>query len=240
LDGQALDAFVDYKDTVENVLGLSYDVNDYLAVGYTIESEEDVIYEDELVILSDEGEFSLSLEGLENGDYTLTLQAVDIAGNQSEESFEFEVETAPEPYDLFLTPDTTEDTEGPVIVTVDSDSESDLTTLKYLAGDRTEEDFEDNGHDIDLESSSFEVEENGLYTVFSINEEDVTAIAQITIDNIVDPDDGGDDNDNGDDNGDNNDDDNGDNNDDGNDNDNGDNNDDGNDNDNGDNNDNDG
>src|SRR5699024_4676973 len=93
--------------------------------------------------------------------------------------------------------------------TVDSDSESDLVSVKWLEGERTEEDFADEGHEIDLETLAFEVEENGVYTVFSVNEEGVTAIEQITIDNIVDPDDG-DDGDNGEDPGDGDDGDNGD------------------------------
>lgn len=118
-------------------------------------------------------------------------------------------EVEPEPYNLFLDASPTEETSDPVTITVDSDSESDLVSVKWLEGERTEEDFADEGHEIDLETLAFEVEENGVYTVFSVNEEGVTAIEQITIDNIVDPDDG-DDGDNGEDPGDGDDGDNGD------------------------------
>src|SRR5699024_7459688 len=49
--------------------------------------------------------------------------------------------TQPEEFDVNLDPDTTEETDGTVTITVATTSEANITSLKWLAGDRSEEDF---------------------------------------------------------------------------------------------------
>ncbi len=66
-----------------------------------------------------------------------------------------------------MTPSTTDKTEDPVTVTVETDSESELVELKWLEGERSTKDFTDAGTDIDLDSKSFNVEKNGTYTVYA-------------------------------------------------------------------------
>src|SRR5699024_5770807 len=131
-------------------------------------------------------------EDLTDGEYTLTLSVEDIAQNTAEESViinvtgeEPEEPEVPEEIEITLTPSTTEPTEGPVTVTVEADSESDLVAAKWLEGVLSEEDFVEAGNDIDLEDMTFDVEENGTYTVYVKNDNDVEAVETITVDNIT-------------------------------------------------------
>src|SRR5699024_20964 len=50
------------------------------------------------------------------------------------------------------------------------------------------EDFAEDGTDIDLEQMSFDVTENGTYTVYVQNEDGVEVVSTITIDNIIESD----------------------------------------------------
>src|SRR5699024_7706158 len=96
----------------------------------------------------------------------------------------------PEDFEVDLAPDTTEATEGPVTITVATTSDSDITSLKWLEGNRSMEDFDGTGNEIDLTTKSFTVGENGMYTIYALNAEGVAALSTITISNITDPGDG--------------------------------------------------
>ncbi|GAB2534783.1 hypothetical protein [Gracilibacillus alcaliphilus] len=99
-------------------------------------------------------------------------------------------EPQPEEFEVELTPDTTEETEGAVTITVTTTSDVELTSLKWLAGDRTAEDFVDAGNEIDLETMTFTVEENGIYTIYALNADGVVTLSTIEINNITDSGDG--------------------------------------------------
>jgi len=100
--------------------------------------------------------------------------------------------TQPDEFEVELEPDTTEETEGPLAISVTTTSDPEIVDLKWLEGDRTEADFANAGHEIDLTSKAFTVDENGTYTVYARNAEDVIALTSITINYIVDPVDPGD------------------------------------------------
>src|SRR5699024_1289127 len=90
-------------------------------------------------------------------------------------AFELSFELSPE-----------ENTEGPVTIMVDSNSEADLTSLKWLPGVHHSPDaFDEDGNDIDLESKAFEVNENGYYTVLAQNSEEEISIAYVEVTNII-------------------------------------------------------
>src|SRR5699024_4840596 len=173
----------------ENIFGVDYDVNENLAVAFTLTDNNDEEVAEGDVTLDDEGDFEVPLEDLTDGEYTLTLSVEDIAQNTAEESVIINVTgeepEVPEEIGNTLTPSTTEPTEGPVTVTVEADSESDLVAAKWLEGDLSEEDFAEAGNDIDLEDMTFDIEENGTYTVYVKNDNDVEAVETITVDNIT-------------------------------------------------------
>src|SRR5699024_10575927 len=91
-------------------------------------------------------------------------------------------------FEVMLDLDTWEETEGPVTITVSTTSDADITILKWLAGYRTVEDFDGAGNEIELEYASFNVDENGTYTVYALNTEGVEIVSAILVDNIVEPD----------------------------------------------------
>src|SRR5690606_15559077 len=100
-------------------------------------------------------------------------------------------DTAPEPqpeeFEIDLNLDTTEETEDPVTVTITTTSDANIESLKWLAGDRTEEDFANTGNDIPLETMAFTVNKNGTYTIYALNAEGVAALTTVAITNIVEP-----------------------------------------------------
>ena len=122
-----------------------------------------------------------------NGTYTVYVKN----SNGAEAVQTITVKNITEPVDeeftITLSPSTTEPTEGPVTISVATDSESDITALKWHAGEKTTEDFAKNGHAIDLNTKAFEVSENGTYTVYAKNRNDVEAVKTIQVENITDP-----------------------------------------------------
>ncbi|MCZ0703074.1 S8 family serine peptidase [Natronobacillus azotifigens] len=187
LTGFVEDSFIDYKSTIEMMLGLPYDVNDKLAVQYEITNEEETIVVTDTVELEQDGSFVITLPELEYGTNTLTLTVEDIVANDVTEELLLHVVKEPEEFSIVLTPATTDPTEGPVKIAVDTDSTEELVELKWLAGEKVADDFVESGFVIDLEEKTFEVEENGTYTVFAKNDAEVTTVQTITIDNIVVP-----------------------------------------------------
>ncbi len=99
------------------------------------------------------------------------------------------VEPEPEPeYELELTLTPEDETEGPVEIHVDTKGQTPLKMM-WMAGEKSELDFlklEDVNF---LEGNSFEVTENGKYTVLAIFSEDgmERAIQTIEVSNIVPP-----------------------------------------------------
>lgn len=99
------------------------------------------------------------------------------------------------PMTVTLSLDSIEETEDGVTIRVDVDSEVELAELKWLQGEKTAEAFAEAGNDIDLETMSFYVTENGTYTVYVKNIYGMEAVQTIEVTNIVegkDPDDIGD------------------------------------------------
>ncbi|NWN97313.1 MAG: LPXTG cell wall anchor domain-containing protein [Bacillus sp. (in: Bacteria)] len=139
------------------------------------------------VTLKQDGSFAISLTKLPAGENTVTLHVEDIVANASDKEVKLNVEGEQKDVHITLTPSTTEPTEGPVTVKVDTDSTSPLVSMKWLQGEKTVEDFANAGNDIDLEKSEFNVTENGTYTVYVKNSENVEAVQTITVENIKKP-----------------------------------------------------
>ena len=198
ITGAIDDKFIDFKSTVEDVFGVEYDINDYLEVGYELKDENNEVAEKEAVVLEQDGAFAISLSDLTTGDYTLILSVNDIAANAVQEEVELKISNepedpeepeepeVPEEFTIFLSKSTKEPTEGPVTVTVETDSKSELKELKWLEGEKSVEDFAEAGSDIDIEAMSFDISENGVYTVYAKNSDDVEAVQTIEITNIID------------------------------------------------------
>jgi LPXTG-motif cell wall-anchored protein len=81
---------------------------------------------------------------------------------------------------LELTPSTTEDTYGPVTISVSANQP--LLQTKWLAGEKTLADFVTAGNEF---QGQFEATENGTYTVVGLSSEGLYGLAVITIENIV-------------------------------------------------------
>ncbi len=92
LTGTIIDSFVNYKETVEDMIGLPYDVNEMLSVEYDVLNAEGNKIGSDKVTLEQDGTFSISLSDLDVGKNTLTLSVVDIAGNSSKHSISLEVD----------------------------------------------------------------------------------------------------------------------------------------------------
>lgn len=123
-----------------------------------------------------------SFDVSENGTYTVYAKDEnDLEGTES-----IEITNITDPVDISLSPETTDYTVDPVMIDVTTDSEVDLKTLKWLAGEKDIDDFENNGNDI-LETGAFEATKNRTYTVYAENEYGIKAVQTITIDNITDP-----------------------------------------------------
>jgi len=183
LTGTINDQFIDFKSVVESAFGVPYDANEHLSTTFEVSQDDEVVLEDETV-LADDGSFTIDFSALEGGAYTLTLFSEDRLGHTAESSIDFVAEEKPETIDVTLTPSTTEPTEDPVTIDVSTNSESDLTSMKWLAGEKEVADFANDGEDIDLETSAFEVDENGVYTVYVQNENGTEAVGTIHITNI--------------------------------------------------------
>lgn len=183
ITGTINDQFVDFKEPVEENIGVPYDVNEHLEATYGISNGDEVVTEDETLI-NDDGTFDISMDELDSGDYTLTLSVEDRLGHTAEETIDFSVGEKPEEIDVTLSPSTTEPTEGPITIEVTTNSESDITEMKWLDGVKDVADFENDGETIDIDASTFEVSENGSYTVYVKNENDTEAVGTIDIANI--------------------------------------------------------
>lgn len=93
----------------------------------------------------------------------------------------------PEPEPVFaikLSASTSQETEGPVTVYVETENKEDVQHLFWLKGDKSIEDFRAGGNDIS-ESFSFEVTENGTYTVLALHNQQLYALEKIDVTNIV-------------------------------------------------------
>lgn len=196
--GVVTDQFTEYTRLIAEYTEEEVDLNEYLETTYRVTDEEGSEVESGEVTLEQDGTFAVSLAELPSGEYTLNLKVEDAALNSTgkavavvvegeEPGPEPEPEPEPAPIDMSLEPTTTEPTEGSVTVKVNVASEAEIVSLKWLAGERTVEDFANAGHEIDLELRAFEVTENGTYTVYAKNSDGTEAVATITIDNIVDP-----------------------------------------------------
>lgn len=187
--GSITDKFIDFKSTVEEVFGESYDVNDQLTVSYVLKNKDRNTVGENTITIEQDGIFEIPLTGLQGGENTLTLTVKDSVGNSAQQEVKLSVKEVEPPKDITisLTPSTSEETEGPVTVTVATDSEEELVSVKWLKGEKTAADFVEGGIDVSLEEMTFEVAENGTYTVYAKNSVGIEAVQTISIDNIVVP-----------------------------------------------------
>src|SRR5690606_2114916 len=81
ITGTIQDNFVEFKSTVENVFGENYDVNDYLHVNYELRNANNNLINNGPITLGQDGNFSISLAGIQAGTYTVKLKVRDAAGN---------------------------------------------------------------------------------------------------------------------------------------------------------------
>lgn len=89
---------------------------------------------------------------------------------------------------LFFKPETVDPTEGPLAITIETDSLSELDTLMWLKGNKDKDDFADGqGNNVDLDTKTFDVTENGLYTVYAVNEKGIETVNLFAVDNIAFP-----------------------------------------------------
>lgn len=181
ISGTIDDQFVDFKEAVEQNIGVPYNVNEHLDVTYEITKDGEVAEEGE-TLLQDDGSFDISVADKGFGDYTITLSVVDELGHTAEESFDFS--RGMQPIEVTLAPSTTEQTDGPLQINVEVDSKSEVTTIKWLQGEHDEESFAENGEEMNIDELSFSVQENSIYTVFAENISGATDIETITVTNI--------------------------------------------------------
>jgi lysophospholipase L1-like esterase len=94
----------------------------------------------------------------------------------------------PEDEELYvkLTASPTEDTKGPVNITVETNGD-DVQVMKWLPGVKSKVDFKSDGNVIT--NSTFQVTENGIYTVYVLDDKECSeeAVGTIEIKNIKDP-----------------------------------------------------
>ncbi|MGN7296499.1 S8 family serine peptidase [Ferdinandcohnia sp. SAFN-114] len=187
--GLITDKFIDFKSTVEGLFGIPYDVNEQLDVSYVATNKDGSTIGQDSITIEQDGSFEIPLTGLQAGENTLTLAVEDSVANSATQEVKLPVKEAEKPkeFAVSLTPSTTEETEGPVTVSVETDSEEELVALKWLKGEKTAADFVEGGIDISLEEKKFDVVENGTYTVYAKNSVGVEAIQTITVENIVVP-----------------------------------------------------
>lgn len=183
--GAINDKFVEFKDPVERVLGLDYDVNNKLDVTYVLKDGKGDELATGKVQLDQDGKFSIPLRGLVSGNHALELTVEDIAGNSAQAQTEFTVDNPV----IVLTPSTTARTVEPVTISVDVvASLSNLVELKWLEGEKEIDDFANAGNRISLKTKNFTVERSGIYTVYARTASGAEAVAPIAVNNIIDPD----------------------------------------------------
>src|SRR5690625_4165069 len=180
--GEIDDAFVDYMPTIESFYEKEFDLNSYLITTYEVQDEAGEIADEGDITLEQDGTFDLPVDDLASGEYTVSITATDIALNESTEEINIEIEE-PEPLELALIQTPTDETEGEVTIKVDVNKDN-VTTLKWLPGERSAEDFADEGEDIDIDNPQFTVTENGTYTVYAEDEDEQVAVQTITVSNI--------------------------------------------------------
>ncbi|MED1562765.1 hypothetical protein AJ85_02095 [Alkalihalobacillus alcalophilus ATCC 27647 = CGMCC 1.3604] len=190
LTGTVLDKFVDFGNNIDwGMHGIPYDVNDMITVTYELADGAGNDEGNGTLALERDGTFAIPLTDLTPGEKQLTLTVYDAGENSTEEIITFNVkeeeEEVVEDFTVTLTPSTTEPTEGPVTISIETDSVVDLTELKWLQGEKTAGDFAEAGNAIDFDAKSFEVSENGAYTVYAKNEQEVEAVKVIVVDNIT-------------------------------------------------------
>ncbi|WP_453993423.1 S8 family serine peptidase [Bacillus nitroreducens] len=187
--GSITDKFIDFKTIVENVFGERYDANNYLTISYELTNKDGSVVGKGPITIEDDGSFEIPLSELQGGENTLVLSVEDSVANAAEAEIKLPVKEAEEPkeFTVSLTPSTTEETEGPVTVSVATDSEEELVAVKWLKGEKSAADFVEGGIDISLEEMAFNVDENGTYTVYAKNSVGVEAVQTISIENIVVP-----------------------------------------------------
>ena len=92
------------------------------------------------------------------------------------------IKQAPAPdFNLDLTASPTEETEGPVTIKVSTTAEE-VLEMKWLAGEKTVDDFANDGTNIT--DNQFDVTENGKYTVYVLDGRGVQKVKVIEITNI--------------------------------------------------------
>src|SRR5690625_6906004 len=89
----------------------------------------------------------------------------------------------PEPLEMTLTLTPTYETEGEVTIKVDVNKDN-VKTLKWLPGERSAEDFADEGEDIDIDNPQFTVTENGTYIVYEEDVEEQVVVQMIHVSTI--------------------------------------------------------
>src|SRR5699024_7554029 len=182
VSGTVVDKFIDFKEIYEYSLGEPFDINDYLSAEYELADEDERVVDSGTLALSQDGTFEIPFSGLESGaQYLLTVHVDDVVGISAQSSTEISV-----PIVINLTHTPTDYTIDPVTVDVETESKADLTELKWLSGEKGTEDFAEEGNDI-LNEASFEVGENGIYTVYAKNESGIEGIETIEIENVTEP-----------------------------------------------------
>src|SRR5690625_4345131 len=154
----------------------------YIIKTYEVSDVAGEIADEGDIPLEQDGSFDLPVDDLASGEYTVSITATDIALNESTEEINIEIEE-PEPLELALTLTQTNETEVEVTIKVDVNKDN-VTTLKWLPGGRSAEDFADEGEDIDIDNPQFTVTENGTYTVYAEDEDEQVAVQTITVSNI--------------------------------------------------------
>src|SRR5690625_4137699 len=167
---------------IESFYEKEFDLNSYLITTYEVQDEAGEIADEGDITLEQDGTFDLPVDDLASGEYTVSITATDIALNESTEEINIEIEE-PEPLELALIQTPTDETEGEVTIKVDVNKDN-VTTLKWLPGERSVEDFADEGEDIDIDNPQFTVTENGTYTVYAEDEDEQVAVQTITVSNI--------------------------------------------------------
>src|SRR5699024_4791112 len=96
-----------------------------------------------------------------------------------------EVTNIHEPFTVVLAPSTTDLTEDPVTIHVAADSDAPIAAAKWLPGEYDPSQFAEAGNEIDLDTMSFDVTENGIYTVYVVNEDSIEVVEFISVENII-------------------------------------------------------
>ncbi|WP_449537895.1 SGNH/GDSL hydrolase family protein [Ferdinandcohnia sp. Marseille-Q9671] len=90
----------------------------------------------------------------------------------------------PPELEIALAATPTEEVEGPITVNIETNHEE-ILEMKWLPGELAVEDFGSEGNDISLDKRSFEVTENGFYTVYVLSGTGEEKVKSIEITNIL-------------------------------------------------------